>query len=213
MNISSELDSQPETSDDSHDTFSQESLTTLKILDEVATGQSVTQRDLSKKLGIALGMTNNYIKRLAKAGYIQINPGRRKQLHYLLTPKGIAERTSLTYQYFKRSYQVFTDIRNRVGQSFHEMEKKGVQSVVLYKATVVCEIAVLALLDTRLQLVAIVDDDLEGQRFLGQKILPLKALQDLVYDRLVVTTGESPEKIGIKLEPYGVGKDRISHLE
>ena len=48
--------------------LNRESLHTLQILDEVATGKSLTQRDLSNKLGIALGMTNNYLKRLAREG-------------------------------------------------------------------------------------------------------------------------------------------------
>jgi predicted transcriptional regulator len=64
----------------------------------------VTQRELSKKLGIAIGMTNNYLKRLAKTAYIEINKGRHKPLHWLLTPKGTTERTAMIYQYLMRSY-------------------------------------------------------------------------------------------------------------
>jgi len=198
-----------QTNDPNKDSLNRGSFHTLQILDEVAGGKPVTQRDLSKKLGIALGMTNNYIKRLAKAGYIEINRGRHKQLHYLLTPKGIAERTSLTYQYLRRSYQVFTDIRKRVTDSFNEMEKEGVKNVVLYRATVVSEIAVLALLDTNIHLLAIVDDDLAGQRFLGQKIEPLNALRNLPFDRVVITTGEPLEATCIKLEKYGIDRNRI----
>jgi ribosomal protein S25 len=205
--------SQTEISDESHETFSQESLNTLKILDEVATGKAVTQRDLSKKLGIALGMTNNYLKRLAKLGYIQITQAERKRLHYLLTPKGIAEKSALTYRYIRRSYEFFTDMRQKVARSFHALEEKGVQTVVLYKATVLTEIAVLALLDSNLKLVAIVDDKMAGKQFLGHRVEPVKALGALPCDRIVITTWEPTETVVKTLSLYGVAQEKISALQ
>jgi len=213
MNISSELDSQPETSDDSHDTFSQESLTTLKILDEVATGQSVTQRDLSKKLGIALGMTNNYLKRLATLGYIQITQAERKRLHYLLTPKGIAEKSALTYRYIKRSYRFFTETKERIRKTFQTLQEQGAESVVLYKATVLTEIAVLALLDSNLKLVAIVDDEMAGKQFLGHRVERVKAVEALPFDRIVITTWEPVETVVTTLHPHGVTQEKICALQ
>jgi ribosomal protein S25 len=212
MNIHQAPNSQPDISDESHETFSQESLNTLKILDEVATGKSVTQRDLSKKLGIALGMTNNYLKRLAKLGYIQITQAERKRLHYLLTPKGIAEKSALTYRYIRRSYEFFTDMRQKVARSFHALEEEGVQTVVLYKATVLTEIAVLALLDSKLKLVAIVDDKMAGKQFLGYRVEPVKALRDVPCDRIVITTWEPAETVVAQLSPYGVAQEKIFAL-
>jgi ribosomal protein S25 len=207
------LKSQPEISDENNAAFSQESLTTLKILDEVATGKSVTQRDLSKKLGIALGMTNNYLKRLAKLGYIQITQAERKRLHYLLTPKGIAEKSALTYRYIRRSYEFFTDVRQKVTRSLHALEGEGVHTVVLYKATVLTEITILSLLDTHLKLVAIVDDKMAGKQFLGYRVEPVKAVGVLPFDRIVMTTWEPAETVVKKLSSYGVAREKIFALQ
>ena len=44
----------------------------LKILTEIAERADVTQRGLSRSLGIALGLTNLYLKRLAREGHIKI---------------------------------------------------------------------------------------------------------------------------------------------
>ena len=44
----------------------------LQILDELSNNDSITQRDLSKRLGIALGLVNSYIKNLAIKGFITI---------------------------------------------------------------------------------------------------------------------------------------------
>lgn len=201
------------TKDTDKEPFARESLHTLKILDEVATGKPLTQRDLAKKLGIALGMTNNYLKRLALQGYIQIVQAGRKRLHYLLTPKGIAEKSALTYRYIKRSYQFFSEARQKLKTFFDDLEKEGIQSIVLYKATVITEIAVLVLQDTRLKLVAIVDDEMAGKRFLGHWVEPVKVLKDLTFDRIVITTEEPVEKVAEYLGDYGVAEEKICCLQ
>lgn len=189
-----------------------DSFHTLQILDEVAKGKPLTQRDLSNKLGIALGMINSYLKRLVQHGYLQVVQAERKRLHYLLTPMGIAEKSALTYRYIKRSYQVFTDARGRMLQFFEELQKDGVKSVVLYKATVVAEIAVMALQDSPVDLVAIVDEVGEGRRFLGYRIKPLDELQRLEFGRLLITTEDPVDKVVEVLVPYGIAKEKICSL-
>jgi DNA-binding MarR family transcriptional regulator len=198
--------------DSKDEPLNQESIHTLQILDEVASGTPITQRDLSRKLGIALGMTNNYLKRLVKAGYIETTPGHRKRLHYLLTPKGIAEKSALTYRYIKRSYHFFTETRERIGTALIGLKEQGIQSVVLYKATVLAEITVLALLDTDLKLVAIVDDEQAGARFLGQTVEPENALSRLSFDAVLNTTGEPVEGVVSRINRYGIDSKKVYSL-
>ena len=189
-----------------------DSFHTLQILDEVAKGKPLTQRDLSNKLGIALGMINSYLKRLVQHGYLQVVQAERKRIHYLLTPMGIAEKSALTYRYIKKSYQVYSDARGRMLRFFDDLEKNGVKSVVLYKATVVAEIAVMALQDSPLDLVAIVDEAGAGRRFLGYKIKSLDELQKLEFGRLLVTTEDASDKVAESLAHYGVPKEKICSL-
>jgi DNA-binding MarR family transcriptional regulator len=205
--------SSTETPDKEGELLNRESLHTLQILDEVATGKSLTQRDLSHKLGIALGMTNNYLKRLAREGYIQIIQAERKRLHYLLTPKGLAEKSALTYRYIKRSYQFFSDARRKLEAFFLDLEKTGVKSIVLYKATVIAEIAVLVLQNRPIQLLAIVDDTAVGKNFLGHKIEPVKSLVDLKFDRVLVTAEDSAEQVFEDLNQTIVEKEKICFLQ
>src|SRR5437016_14482533 len=72
----------------------------LEILRAIGEGAPLTQRALAERLGVALGLTNLYLKRLAKKGYIKIaefpkKPAARKRLRYVLTPTGIREKTRL----------------------------------------------------------------------------------------------------------------------
>src|SRR5262249_57367054 len=76
----------------------------LEILTAIAEGESTTQRALAARLGVALGLTNLYLKRMAKKGYIKVaefprRPAARKRLRYLLTARGIAEKSRLTYDH------------------------------------------------------------------------------------------------------------------
>src|SRR5438093_7239208 len=76
----------------------------LEILTAIEEGVPLTQRALAQRLGVALGLTNLYLKRLAKKGYIKIaefrkKPAARKRLRYVLTPTGIREKTRLTYEH------------------------------------------------------------------------------------------------------------------
>src|SRR3970040_1266097 len=84
----------------------------LEILTAIDGGHAPSQRVLAKRLEVALGLTNLYLKRLVGKGYVKISefprkPLARKRLRYLLTPKGIAEKTRLTYEYFGPSQSLY----------------------------------------------------------------------------------------------------------
>lgn len=194
---------------DEYDPLSRESLHTLKILDEVSKGKKLTQRDLSKKLGIALGMTNNYLKRLAHQGYIQIIQAERKRLHYLLTPKGITEKSALTYRYVKRSYQFFTDVRSRTRQFFSGLEGDGVASLVIYKPTVIAEIAVLVLQETSIHLAGVLDEEPGLENFLGYPVISPDKLPEIKFDRILITTNESISDVKEKFSSFGVNEKHL----
>ena len=64
----------------------------LQVLEAVTQNSRITQRLLSTKLGIALGLTNMYLRRLTRKGYIKCVNIRPNRLRYLITPHGIAEK-------------------------------------------------------------------------------------------------------------------------
>src|SRR3990172_738913 len=84
----------------------------LEVLTVIGEADSLTQRALAQRLGVALGLTNLYLKRLAHKGFIKVvefprKPKARRRLRYLLTPRGLAEKTRLTYQYMDRSLALY----------------------------------------------------------------------------------------------------------
>lgn len=88
----------------------------LLIIKEIETSPSVTQRDLSKKLGISLGKTNYLLRELIKKGLIKArsfshNPGKLKKIHYILTKEGFEERLRLTQHFFLKKELEYNQLK------------------------------------------------------------------------------------------------------
>ncbi len=64
-----------------------------KIIEEISQDKNSTQRKISHKLGLSLGMTNIILKRLDSKGYIKVKGLNRRKVQYILTLKGFAEKT------------------------------------------------------------------------------------------------------------------------
>jgi EPS-associated MarR family transcriptional regulator len=75
----------------------------FRTLRELSEAREISQRDLSKKIGLSLGSVNFILKELIKKGYVKAqrfkNSNNKAAYIYVLTPKGINERVQQT-QYF-----------------------------------------------------------------------------------------------------------------
>ena len=74
----------------------------LRLLEEVDETPDMSQRTLSHRLGVALGMTNLLIRNGAKKGYIRVTQIGWKRWAYVITPKGMARKLNLTMGYIER---------------------------------------------------------------------------------------------------------------
>src|SRR3979409_517682 len=86
----------------------------LKLLEAVEQDSRVTQRSLANKLGMALGLTNIYLKRLVRKGYVKCVNVQSNRLRYLLTPTGIAEKTRLTFEFMEYSLVLYRQVRQHL---------------------------------------------------------------------------------------------------
>ena len=86
----------------------------LSLLEAVEQDGHVTQRRLASKLGIAVGLTNIYLKRLVRKGFIKCINLQSNRLLYLITPSGVSEKARLTYEYMEYSIRLYRDARARV---------------------------------------------------------------------------------------------------
>ena len=75
-----------------------------------------SQRKLAKKLGFSLGKLNYCMKALKAKGLIKIENFKKNKskLNYLyvITPKGITEKTKLTVRFMKRKMNEYDELKN-----------------------------------------------------------------------------------------------------
>jgi len=137
----------------------------------------------------------------------------KNRLDYLITPKGIAEKSRLTYNYIQRSYRYVRKVRIRMREHLKELARDGVGTVVIYGGGDMAEVAYLALQEVGIKLTAVVDDDRKGRPFLGYTILPVSSIPQLSYDRIIVTEAIAVQDVGNLFQEYGIGEDRLIHME
>jgi DNA-binding MarR family transcriptional regulator len=185
---------------------------TLQLLEEIEKNHSPSQRQLSRKLNISLGLVNSFIKRLSQKGYFKITHIPKNRVSYILTPKGAAEKTRLTYKYIQYSYHFYKDARNKLRELFNDFEQKNIRHIVFYGASDLAEIAYLSLQETPIQLLAVVDDFKIGKRFLRQTVIGPEMLGSLDFDRILITAIDSQDEVQQKIVKRGIPADKVAIL-
>ncbi len=159
----------------------------LEILQAIAKNDQLTQRHLARELGVAVSLANLYLRRLAFKGYIRVSQLKPNRLRYLLTPKGVAEKSRLTYLYMCRTFERYREARQSLRQAMSLLVKDGQRRVAFYGTGEAAEVAYLCLKDNGLEL-GEVFDSVAGGQFLGWKVRSLDELVPDEFDRIVVTT-------------------------
>ena len=183
---------------------------TLQILNELAIDDTITQRDLSSRLGIALGLANSYLKNLIAKGYVTVRAIPRRRYAYFLTPKGFAEKSRLTFDLLQDYTRIYREARSNLKSLFAELQATGVKTVVFAGADEVAEIAYLTLQETGLQLKGVLDDELAGKNFFGITVGTVADVRDMQYDRIVVASYLKRGKIRQGLQEQMISPDAIS---
>ena len=184
-------------------------LRTLQLLEEIESEQAPSQRDLATRLNISLGLVNSFMKRLTKKGYFKITNIPRNRVKYILTPKGAAEKTRLTYEYIQYSFQFFKDARRKMKIIFQQLEKEGLTKVVFWGTGEIAEIAYLSLQETRIQLIGVVDDEHHGEKFMGLPIIRTSDLANINFDLVLITAMAAKDYYLEPLQKAGVPRNRI----
>jgi len=183
----------------------------LQLLSEVESNAAVTQRSLAKTLGVAVGLTNLYLKRLIRKGHIKITTIPRNRLKYLVTPRGMAEKSRLTYQYMQYSLSYYRKMRQRLHQVFLTLSKDGAKRIVIYGTGELAELAYLTLCEMDLTLVGFVDGKRDST-FLSFPLWPAEALANWDFDAVLVADMVETRKIQSRLAGAGIPREKIIAL-
>ena len=90
----------------------------LEILRKIQKKPDSSQRELAKELDFSLGKLNYCLKALQSKGFVKIknlskNPNKLNYF-YILTPKGITEKTKLTVNFMRRKMQEYDELKKEL---------------------------------------------------------------------------------------------------
>ena len=189
-----------------------EDLHIFRLMGEIDRDGNYTQRELSRRLDLSLGLVNTFLKRLVKKGYFKIKTMPRNRVEYYLTPKGLARKSKLTVEYLRYSLNFYTEIKKLLLNKYQEMGKSHVTSLLFYGAGEVAELAYLYLQLTDIRLKGIIDDTRNGEDFFGHRVAGLARLQRKDWDMVLLTRLEDTEKDMKNLLERGIEPERIATL-
>jgi hypothetical protein len=162
-----------------------------------------------------VSLANLYVRRLALKGFIRILSVRPNRLRYLLTPKGIAEKTRLAYTYLSRTFERYREARQSLREALRPLAENGLKRIAFYGTGEAAEVAYVCLKETGVDLDSVFDAA-SGDWFLG---LPVRGLEELVpnnFDRIVITFFNTQEATEARVEELlrrGVSHDQIVTLQ
>lgn len=173
----------------------------LGVLDAVERNSAVTQRTVSRDLGIALGLANAYLKRCVRKGLIKVSEVPARRYAYFLTPQGFVEKSRLTASYLSYSLSFFRSAREQCGEIFDVALARRQSRLALLGAGDLAEIATLVSREKDVEIVGVLSAaDLESIRNEANALGPI--------DGVVVTALEDSRSASLRaIEIFG--EDRV----
>ena len=167
-----------------------ESMRDLRFLEELEKTPHLSQRELSNKFGVALGVTNACLKRMIRRGWIRLTKVPPRRIGYYLTPQGFAEKAKLSMTFLSYNIHHYARLKAMITELFLDMASQGVKRVIFWGVSDEMEIAYVILQGTDMELVAIVDGDEEfkQQNVLGRKTENPSIIESLNADAILITS-------------------------
>lgn len=180
----------------------------LQLLSEISGEEPLSQRELSRRLGVAVGLVNSYLKNLVSKGFVRVKSFPSNRYAYLLTPQGLAEKSRLAYQHLTYFTGLYTIARQDYLELFRRLEEAGVREVAFCGVDEVAEIAYLSLRETGLKLAAVMDDGRQRELFFD---VPIVSIADGVRDvriPVVISSLKRRDELKHLLHGFGVADGR-----
>lgn len=171
----------------------QETWRDLQVLSEIEQDAKVSQRTLSERIGIALGLTNSVLKRLIKKGLIKTMSLPANRLAYYITPKGFTEKGKLVLAYLKLTTSFFCRVREIVNKKLTELKKdQHIKTVSIVGTGELAEAIYLSVKETELEIVDVFDIKPTAEKWLGMTV---KSINDQIESDVLLVSEVDDENM------------------
>ncbi len=174
----------------------------LKTLLEIKNDPSLTQRSLSHRLNISLGLTNSILQNLIHRGWIKAQKMTGRKILYLITPEGMANVSRLMYSRFQETLHYYHYTKDLLTAYLMKLYQQGERTVNIYGTGQLAEITYYAGISTPLKLNTIISDDPSKEKFLGQQTISIENFlsqysnhNNLSNQKIIILSTNNPEKL------------------
>ena len=183
----------------------------LRLLEEVDRSPDLSQRQLARRLGIALGVANLLVRSLASRGYIKITHLSWKRWVYVVTPKGMTRKLHLTVAYVERFFQHYRRVRQLVREDISDLPLNRESRVAIIGTSDMAELTYLALKDAGVDEIEVFEKSPSRPTFLGMPVRELGVIEPDSYAKVVIV--DSSEQDGVRAELYATGVSESQVVE
>ena len=175
---------------------------TLEILDTVERDKRVSQRSLSRQLGVALGLANSYLNRCVRKGWVKVQQAPANRYLYYLTPTGFAEKSRLTAEYLSTSLSFYREAGDSCALLLDQCVANQWQRLLLCGVSDLAEIATLRAMERNITIVGFYDPASDSERFLGKPVWR-DLLQAEQHDARMLTEISRPQELHSAISGFG----------
>ena len=185
-----------------NDSFDPVSEREMLALEQIESNPEITQRQLSKNIGIALGLTNVLIKKLAQKGYIKASQAGWKRWLYNLTPEGISHKVNLTHRYISRTISSYNVIKQSIRADLSLTSLHLESRIAIIGTSDFAELVYLALKNHGIEdIQSFTTTPEEGQKFLGMPVNKINKNTLRHFDKIFFADMGSEENAFLTLGP------------
>ena len=178
----------------------------LNTLLEIKENPTLTQRSLSHRLNISLGLTNAILQNLIHRGWVKARKNTGRKLLYIITPKGMTNVSRLMYNRFQETLHYYHYTKDLLTAYLIKLYQQGEEAINIYGTGQLAEITYYAGISTPLKLNDIISDDPSKEKFLGRQTISMvnflsqySNYNNLSSKKIIILSTNNPEKLTKKI--------------
>lgn len=184
----------------------------LRVLEAIEKDPHVTQRDLARDLGTALGIANACVHALVKRGMVKIRGENKRSITYHLTKRGVLHKTKLAFEWTKNTIGSYKAIKDRFRDRLALVKDDGAKDIVIIGEEEIVEIGLIVAASVGFSSIKACIESLqapekigsaepdERSTLLGAKLVKLADVRSSAIDAIVICSGSSVEIEGLVKE-------------
>ena len=169
----------------------------LSVLLAIHDAPEGSQHTIGKTTGLSSSMVNNYIKSLKSEHLITISGDTNRTQSYHLSESGQQYLRDVLLHYSTDIVQLYGSVKREIAKILNEFYDEGIRTIVLFGAAETAEVVHLAIKQTQLIMIGVVDSDKSkhGRPFNGILIQPPEAIRKIRPDAVIITSFARQEEI------------------